>query len=134
MGLATAPLHGSVSQALFVGERCDYDCVESDDTCFTKLDCVAKTSTIESELVRENEMNQILWKQSRSHATQLITRKNPGPKSAEQSPRSLTKNIFTQCLKEKSVLRDENKRCNGRQSDEVVNNRGSRQNVEEQTS
>ena len=43
VGLTTAPLPGSVSQALFVGERCDFDCVESEDTCNTKLDCVEKT-------------------------------------------------------------------------------------------
>ena len=85
---------GRVSQALFVGERCDLDCVEWEDTGNTKLECVAEILTVGSELVRENKANRFLWQQSRGYVTQLITRDNPGTKNAEQSPRSLTKNTF----------------------------------------
>ena len=115
MGLTSAPLPGSVSQALSVGERCDFDCVKSGNTRNTKLECVAEISTSESELVRENKVKRFLWQHSSSFVTQLITRENPDTKGAEQSPRSLTENTFTLCMKVKSVLGAENKQCSGRQ-------------------
>ena len=72
------PLSGSVPQALIVCERRDFDCVlESENTCNTKLECVADISTIESELVRQNNVNRLLWHQSRSYVTQMLTRDNP---------------------------------------------------------